>query len=185
MARMRSTLRALSLSCLLLTLALQGASDPSRHHVFINEQFIWTLEMVRNGASETAVLNIISFEKGEWLLRPRSIRIHNGKGERARIEKFSLETGMQPIISSRFKVLGNSFVGIDLIGEFEGFGEPARVSIDLGEFRYRLAPIDPLGFENLADQINRVNYDSPDVSQDYEVLGIRHTGTREPRPKRR
>lgn len=150
------------------------------HHIYIDYDFIWTIEMV----GKTPVVNIITFGEGEWPLRPNQIRIYNQQGKRAKVEKFSMETGAEPYVTPSFRVLGSSFIAIDLIGDFEDFSKPARIAIDLGRHRYELEPIEPLAFETLAQQINKINYDSPDIKEDYAILKIEHKGKRRLRPRR-
>ena len=184
----------LRLALLLLTICwiapavAQSQEDPAEkpeaesftHYIYIDYEFIWTIEMVGN----TPVVNIITFGEGEWPLRPGQIRIYNQQGKRARVKKFSMETGAEPYVTPSFRVLGDSFIAIDLIGEFEDFSKPARIAIDLGPYRYQLEPIDPLAFETLAQQINKINYDSPDIREDYAILKIDHKGKRRLRPRR-
>ncbi len=168
-----------------LTAQAETKPQPASHHVFISHDFIWTFEMVEEGETLTPVLNVITFTKGEWRLSPRQIRIISEAGERARVRKFSMETGERPYITPLFRVLGNSFIGIDLIGDFDGFSKPTEVTIDLGDYRYHLKPLDLFGFENLAEKINRVNYDSPNVRDDFEVLEIERLGRRTRVPRGR
>jgi hypothetical protein len=153
-------------------------------HVFIDHQFIWTLEVTRLRSGEPGpILNIITFVDGQWDLRPRNIRLVAPGGREAEIEKFSIDTGVieDPYYLQYLKVQGDSFIGLDLLGDFEGFEELAEVSIDLGNNRFILEPIDCLEFENVVRQINQVNFDSPDLRQDYEVLGLNLRGRREAR----
>jgi hypothetical protein len=70
---------------------------------------------------------------------------------------------------------------LDLAGDFEGFHELSEAAIDLGDHRFVLQPIDCLDFEALAERINQVNVDSPDLRQDYAVLKIDLMGRLEAR----
>lgn len=166
----------------------QNPSPPetSRCHVFIDHQFIWTFEMVDSSNGGTVpVLNIITFEKGVWEFRPEQIHILNRDKREAEVNKFSIDTGVigEPYDTPYLRVRGNSFIGMDLLGEFGQFSEPAEVVVDLGDDRYRLEPMDCLDFGMLAEKINRVNFDSPDIREDFHVLQIPLMGTIEPRPK--
>ena len=80
-------------------------------------------------------------------------------------------------------VLGNSFIGLELLGSFNDFAEPASVSIDLGENRFELKSVDCAEFERLAEKINRINVDSPDVREDFEVLEINPLGRIDLKPE--
>ena len=157
----------------------------SRCQVYIDYQVIWTFEVVElPGSPPTPILNIITLTSGTWELRPNQIHIQNGEGREANVDKFSIDTGGEPYDTPFMKVLGNSFIGLDLLGDFTGFGEPTKVQIDLGDDRYTLAPIDCLDYEMLADRINNVNFDSPDVKEDFRVLGIEQAGNVEALPRR-
>lgn len=174
------------------TLALQqpskGPPDASRCHVFIDTENIWTLEMVQDANQErTPILNIITLSSGEWDFRPAQIHVFNKREKKAELKRFSMDTGVpdEPYLTDYVKVLGNSFIGLDLQGKFEEFAEPARVLIDLGDYRFELQPIDCLEFETLAEKINNVNFDSPNVKEDFHLLKIEHLGKKGPRPRGR
>jgi hypothetical protein len=158
----------------------------SRCHVFVDYQFIWTLEMV-DGGGETPipVVNIVTFAKGQWDLRPEQVHLFANRRREAEIKRFSLDTGVagNPYLVQYLKVLGESFIGMDLIGDFGGFLELSQVSFDLGDNRFVLEPIDCLQFETLVSKINQVNFDSPDLRQDYSVLNLSLHGKREARRK--
>ena len=154
----------------------------SRCHVFIDYQFIWTLEMVESDAGQIVpVVNIITFAEGQWDLRPEQVHLFRSKRVEAEVERFSIDTGVatDPYVVQYLKVLGESFIGLDLVGDFNGFEELSRVYFDLGSNRFTLAPIDCMQYERLVNRINQINFDSPDLRQDYSVLKIRPRGKRE------
>ena len=162
----------------------RSVSASSACHIFIDHQFIWTLEVTRTaGGSAAPILNIITFVEGQWDLRPTQIHLVNEQKREAEIEKFSIDTGIieDPYFLRYLKVQGDSFIGLDLLGDFEGFETLRQVSIELGDNRFILEPVDCLDFERIAHQINQINYDSPDIRQDYEVLEIPLRGRREAR----
>jgi hypothetical protein len=155
--------------------------DRSRCHIFVDYQNIWTLEMVQSQEGKRVpILNIITFTEGQWEFKPPQIKILNRKGRAAQIKKFSIDTGIaeEPYETPTLKVLGNGFIGVDLIGDFDDFGEPTQVVIDLGDVRFELEPMECLEFDMLAEQINKVNFDSPQVREDFDVLKIPHLGKR-------
>ena len=153
--------------------------DRSRCHVFIDYRIIWTLEMAEEfNQAPVPILNIITFEAKEAPLKPQQIHLYDAQGRTAKVEKFAIETGLEPYITNYLKVLTSSFIGFDLEGDFEGFAEPERVVIELGETEYTLQPVDCLDYEMLAEQINKVNYDSPDIREDFDLLRIPHIGSR-------
>lgn len=178
------------LGALVTGAALAASTSPSPQvspegtccHVFIDYQFIWTLEMVPDSTGHpTPVLNIITLVEGEWDFRPRDIHIRNAAGREARVERFAVDTGVpgEPFFTPYLKVHGDSFIGIDLVGDFSAFAEPASVIIDLDRFRFRLQPVDRLEFENIVQQVSQINLESPDIRDDYRILGIDLRGRRE------
>ena len=177
-------------SLLLWPLWLSAQSIPSRApefsacHVFLDDQNIWTLETLEEPDGTTIpILNIITFSPGTWDFRPRDIHIYNQENQEATVEKFSMETGEEPYLMQYLAVKGNGFIGLDLLGKFEDFVEPARVVIDLGEDRFQFQVLDCLAFNALAEKIDRVNFDSPNIWEDYEVLQIEFLGEKSLRPQ--
>ncbi len=94
-------MKKLFLSCLLFLScswvsgqALQRESpESSRCHVFIDDQNIWTLEIIEDrGGKIVPIVNIITFSPGEWDFRPREIHLYN-RDKETRAEKFSMDTG--------------------------------------------------------------------------------------------
>jgi hypothetical protein len=160
--------------------------EPSRCHIFIDYQNIWTLEMVEGSkGGRVPILNIITFTKGEWELRPQQIHIHNKRGREARIERFSIDTGIadEPYLTPVLRVLAFSFIGVDLVGQFKDYEEPHRVTIDLGDDRFELVPVPCLEYDTLAEKINGLNFESPDIREDFAVLKLEPRGRKSARPK--
>ena len=185
-------MKKLFLSCLLFLFcswvsgrALQRESpESSRCHVFIDDQNIWTLEIIQDRGGEIVpIVNIITFSRGEWDFRPREIHFYNGDQE-TRAEKFSMDTGVpgEPYLMEYLRVLGNSFLGLDLLGEFNDFSEPTKIVIDLGEDRFQLEPLACMDFEALAGKIDQINFNSPNLWEDFEVLRIEFMGQKLPLP---
>lgn len=168
-------------------LSILGGAEPSRCHVFIDEENIWTLEMVRDkNHKRVPLMNIITLSQGKWEFRPPQVRILDASGKEARVKRFSIDTGVPdaPYPTEFMTVQGNSFIGLDLVGNFEDFGEPSQVVIDLGKNRFILQPLDCLEYDTLAEKINSINIDSPDIRDDFEVLKISTAGIRKARPPR-
>ncbi len=164
--------------------SVEKPPETSACHVFIDYQFVWTLEVVKNPSGQPVpILNIITFPEGQWDLRPSNVHIYNQRRQEAEIDKFSIDTGVpdDPYYLQYLKVHGSSFIGMDLIGDFSAFATPSMVTIELGDNDFTLAPVDCLEFENLAQRIDQINYDSPDIRQDYDVLKIPFKGKREAR----
>lgn len=153
--------------------------DRSKCHVFIDYRIIWTVEVAQEfNQAPVPILNIITFEAKESPLKPAQIHLYDAQGRTAEVKKFAIETGFEPYITNFLKVLSSSFIGLDLEGEFEGFAEPERVVIELGETEYTLQAVDCLDYGMLAEQINKVNYDSPDIREDFDLLHIPHIGSK-------
>ena len=181
-----------TLAALLSPLWISAQTIPSRApefsacHVFLDDQNIWTLETLQEPDGTTIpILNIITFSPGAWDFRPREVHIYNPENQEAMVEKFSMDTGVpgEPYLMEYLSVKGNSFIGLDLLGTFENFVEPARVVIDLGEDRFQLQVLDCLDFNALAEKIDQVNFDSPNIWEDYEVLQIEFLGEKSLRPQ--
>ncbi len=179
------------MSVLLVVLAILGPGlqpapeprleklDRSKCHIFIDYKIIWTVEVAEEfNQAPVPIVNIITFEAAEAPLRPDQIHLYNATGRTAEVKKFAIETGFEPYITNYLKVLSSSFIGFDLEGDFEGFSEPERVVIELGETEYTLQAVDCLDYGMLAEQINKVNYDSPDIKEDFDLLHIPHIGSR-------
>ncbi len=164
--------------------------DASRCHVFIDFENIWTLEMVDDDKRRPIpILNIITFseDEEEHTLRPEGIHIYNQRGQRAKVEKLSIDTGVEgdPYVAPVLEILQSSFIGMDLVGEFGGFDPPARVSIELGDSEFQLQAVDCMDYNMLAERIENVNFNSPNIKEDYEVLKIEPIGKKVPRRKGR
>ena len=185
-------MKKLFLSCLLFLFCSWVSGQPlqreppesSRCHVFIDDQNIWTLEIIQDRGGEIVpIVNIITFSRGAWDFRPREIHFYNGDQE-TRAEKFSMDTGVpgEPYLMEDLRVLGNSFLGLDLLGEFDDFSEPTKIVIDLGEDRFQLEPLACMDFEALAEKIDQINFNSPNLWEDFEVLRIEFMGQKMPLP---
>ena len=158
----------------------------SRCHVFIDQKNIWTLEtIVTPGGEIIPILNIVTLSTGKWEFRPRQIHIFNMSGSRAHITKMAMDTGSlgESYLTTYLFIRGNSLIGLELLGNFNHFAEPASVSIDLEKNRFKLKSIDCADFEHLTEKINRINLNSPNVSEDFEVLQINPLGSIDPRPQ--
>lgn len=186
-------MRKLFLSCLLFLASgwasaqsLETSSpESSRCHVFLDDQNIWTVEIVEDPQGVIVpILNIITFSPGGWDFRPQEVYIYNQEGQEATVERFSMYTGVpgEDYLMQYLKVRGNSFIGLDLLGEFDNFAEPTRVVIDLGDDRFQLEPVECLDFEALVEKIDQVNFNSPNLWEDFEVLQIEFMGQKMPRP---
>ena len=165
-------------------LSAQATESPSAAtcFVFIDTQYIWTLEAVTTPDNRTVpILNILTLDRGEWDFRPVQVTLVNEGGKIADVKRFSINTGVdgEPYLTNYLKVLGNNFIGVDLIGNFEAFRQLKEVRIELGKDLFRLTPVHPAAYEVLVSKINQINLASPDIREDFKVLGINLLGERE------
>lgn len=178
---------------LFLALSTPGNQAPEKVprsgcHVFIDLKNIWTVEMTQTASGYTIpILNIVTFDQEEVPLRPRQIHIRNGSEDEAEVERLAIDTGVEgdPHVTNYLKILRNSFIGMDLVGNFSAFDEPSEVTIELGRHEFLLQAVDCLDFENLVERINQINFNSPDIREDFEILDIEAIGSRRDLRRRR
>ncbi|MFQ5737956.1 MAG: hypothetical protein ACE5JX_03005 [Acidobacteriota bacterium] len=158
--------------------------EASRCHVFIDYNNIWTFEMAQSSSGKrTPIVNIITFDEQESPLRPGQIHVFDAGGREAVVDRFSIDTGIagEPYVTNYLKVLSSSFIAMDLVGDFEDFPQPSRVVFELGEAAFSLQAVDCMDFDMLAERINRINFDSPNIKEDFSLLKIEHIGSKNPR----
>ena len=168
---------------LFLVVSPCAAAEPSLCHAFVDYDFVWTLEVVRQRASVTPILNAIAFASGEWEVQPSQIKITDDKGATLKVEDFSFDSGdpNSPYLNPYFKLRGGEFIGMDLIGDFATVDALSRVEIDAGRDRFILEPIDCNAFEDLADKIGQLEIGTGDQVATFQMLNIPLIGTREER----
>jgi hypothetical protein len=162
--------------------------ERSACHIFIDAKYIWTVEVIMESeGAPIPVMNLLTFGSQRTALRPRQIHIYNEVSRKPNIERLAIDTGVDgdPYVTNFINVQPDAFIAFDLVGDFGGFEEPDRITVDLGEIEYNLEAIDCSDFEILVNRINQINFDSPDVRQDYDVLNIHHMGQKRPRRRGR
>jgi len=162
--------------------------ERSACHIFIDAKYIWTVEVIMESeGAPIPVMNLLTFGSQRTSLRPRQIHIYNEVSRKPDIERLAIDTGVDgdPYVTNFINVQPDSFIAFDLVGDFGGFEEPDRITVDLGEIEYNLEAIDCSDFEILVNRINQINFDSPDVRQDYDLLDIYHMGQKRPRRRGR
>ncbi len=177
------SLAGLTFCLALSTLANQAPEKvaSSGCHVFIDFKNIWTVEVTQTASDyNIPILNIVTFDQEEVPLRPRQIHIRNREGDEAEVERLAIDTGVEgdPHITNYLKILKSSFIGMDLVGNFSAFAEPAEVMIELGRHEFVLQAVDCMDFEGLVERINQINFNSPDIREDFEILDIETIGSR-------
>lgn len=168
----------------MLILAVAGAAQlpriadkPSGHHfAYVDARFIFTLELYNE---RTPILNFVNITDEQHLLRPADIELV-AEGRRYRVKFLSVDTGagQDQVLVPSIKMHPRSSFGILLKGDFEGLKSLDRVAIRFEREVYELAALSPLDFEFLVQKINKVNLNSPNIEEDYSILGIEHLGKR-------
>lgn len=156
------------------------AAEPSLCHAFVDYDFIWTLEVVRQRAAVTPILNVVAFSSGEWEVQPAQIKITDEKGAERKVEDFSFDSGdpAKPYLNPYFKLRGGEFIGMDLIGDFSTVDAFSRVEIETGKDRFILEPMDCNSFEELADKIGELEIGTGNQVAAFQMLNIQLLGER-------
>jgi hypothetical protein len=157
-------------------------SPPTRHHfIFLDQEFILTLELVRPGIP---IFNFINLGNGTFQLPAADIRIVAGI-KLFRPELFDVETSNRkdPLRIGAMKVRPHSSFGVTLKGNLEGVTEIDRVTVELGPNRFELQSISLPEFESLSRKIAQLNLISPDIREDFRVLELKSLGTRKQIPR--
>lgn len=147
----------------------------SRYFAYIDGEVIWTVE---NSQGQPPILNIVTFSDVTSPLRPAQIRIYDPRGKRLEVRELKIETGdpKDPYRTKNLRVLGRSFIGVLIEMKDAGFDEASRVEIHWNGRVYELTPLNALDFNILAEKINNININSPDIRDDFRVLKLETLG---------
>ncbi len=155
-----------------------GPLEKSAYFVFIDREYIFTIEVVKPGVP---ILNFVCMgdKESNLLAKDVTVALENRKVA-GRI--FLVDTGdpKQPLATPTMRIRPRSSFGTRVDGDFGDAKEFYGVTIRLGGEEFRLIPVSSLDFENLALKIGKLNLGSPDFSDDWRVLGIQVLGTRVP-----
>lgn len=185
-------MRRIALLCAFLStwVALEGLppagaqtqEQPSRRHfIFLDQEIILTLELVRPGVP---IFNFVNLGNGSYLLQASDVRIISGiKMHRPVLFDVETSTRDDPLRVSAIKVHPHSSFGITLKGNIEGIAEIDRVTVELGPSRFELQSLSPQGFEALSRKISKLNLISPDIRDDFRVLELNTIGSRKAIPR--
>jgi hypothetical protein len=154
------------------------ALDKSAYYVFVDRDYIFTIEVVKPGVP---LLNFISMAEAETKLIAKNIRIEL-QNRKAPTKLLSIETGdaNQPMRVGWLNIRPRSSFGLRLVGDFGDAAEISGAIIRLGDEDLTLAPLTSFDFEFLALRINRINLGSPDFGEDWAVLRFQKLGSRAP-----
>ncbi|MBI4455764.1 MAG: hypothetical protein HY644_07680 [Acidobacteria bacterium] len=163
----------------LLSIAGLRAETSGRHFIYAQYDFILTFELT---AQKEAILNVVNFTDKTYYLRPQDILLTDTQDQAVKVDKIILETGnpSDPYLTSNMKILPNSFIGLVLKGGFASIQSFQSVSVQLGNQLCMLDSLSEPRFNDAAERINKMNFDSPDVREDYRVLKMEFFGRKEP-----
>jgi hypothetical protein len=165
---------------LLSAAGVSSAEEPglekSAYFAYVDREFIFTVEVVKPGAP---LLNFVSLTDGEEKLTAKNIHLQIGNRQ-AVTSLFHVEADryQQPLTVSSLRMHPRSSFGFRLEGNFGNIEELYGVDIDLGEEKFKLAPLSKFEFETLVLKINRLNLGSPDFRDDFRVLNLELIGLR-------
>jgi hypothetical protein len=156
--------------------------QPSRRHfIFLDQEIILTLELVRPGVP---IFNFVNLGNGSFLLQASNVRIISGiKLYRPNLFDIDTSTRNDPLRVSAIKVHPHSSFGLTLKGNIEAITEIDRVTIELGPDRFELQSISTQDFEALSAKISKLSLISPDIRDDFRVLEIKSLGSRKAIPR--
>ncbi len=170
-------------SCLMLALGLFGcaaaASASGRHLIYAQYDFIFTFEFT---AQNEPILNIVHFTDQALPLRAQNILLVDDQGREVKVDRIILETGdsADPYLTPIMKILPNSFIGLVLKGKFDAVKGFKSVAVQLGNLLFHLDAVSAPAFDGAAEKINKMNFDSPDVREDFRVVKMDFLGRKEP-----
>ena len=178
-----SFLPAILLSCMLAP-GLDQADGPAKppeqspYYVFVDREFIFTVEMVKPGVP---LFNFISMIEEERNLLAKQIQIIL-QTRKVPGKFFLVDTGdpKEPVIVPSVRMRPRSSFGVRLQGEFGTERELLGATVRIGEEDFKLVPLASFDFEKLAMKINRLSLASPDFREDWRVLKLELLGTRQP-----
>ena len=161
-------------------LAAQPAvADTSACLIFVDYDFIWTLELIKEEKSVTPILNAICLHRGKWELEPAEVRLFRGEVE-FKVGSFSIDSGdpKKPYVTKYLGIRGPDSVGVDLVGDFGKLRGLSEVVIELGRDRFILEALDCKEYDLKMDKISELDMDGGNQVDDFELLDIKLFGRR-------
>jgi hypothetical protein len=150
--------------------------------IFVDYDFIWTIELVVERNQITPIFNAICLHRGQWELEPAEIRLFHGQ-EEFKVTDFSIDSGdaSNPYVTKYLGIKGPDSVGVDLVGNFQKLDALSEVVIELGKDRFILDALDCKDYDAKMDKIAELDMDGGNMIDDFEALGIKLFGRREAR----
>ncbi|MBI3656368.1 MAG: hypothetical protein HY232_08080 [Acidobacteria bacterium] len=147
-----------------------------RHFVFVDYEYIFTLELTDN---KTPILNFANITDHRHTLSPSHIQLFS-RGRRYPVKFLVMDTGndRETITIPSTKIYAHSSFGYALKGDFNHLDKLDRATVRLNGAVIDLEPVSKNDFEMLAHKINRINLASPDIRDDFRVLRIALKGKR-------
>src|SRR3989442_1565353 len=156
------------------------AAEPTgRHFLYAQYDFILTFELT---TQKEAIFNIVNFTNRTYYIRNQHVVLNDAGDKPIKVDKIVMETGnpADPYRTSNMKILPNSFIGLVIQGDFSSTDKLKSVSVQIGDSLYRLESLSDLQFNIAAEKVNKMNFDSPDVREDFRVLKMEFFGRKEP-----
>jgi hypothetical protein len=180
MTMKRWLLISLSLLCPLAHAENQPL-EKSAYFAFADREYIFTIEIVEPGVP---ILNFVSMTDKDINLLAKNIRLAL-ENRTITANVISIEAGdfQQPIARSALTMHPRSSFGVRIDGDLGPIKELFGATIRLGVEDFKLVPLKSYDFEALVQKVNRINLESPDFSEDLQVLRLQTLGTRSPARK--
>jgi len=171
-----------AIACIGSATAQPAVEDTSQCLMFVDYDFIWTLELVKETNEMTPIFNAITLHRGQWELDPAEIRLFRGQ-EEFKVTSFSIDSGdaKKPYLTTYLGMRGPDSVGLDLVGEFRKLESLSEVVIELGKDRFILEALDCKDYDAKMDKIAELDMDGGNMLDDFEALGLKLFGRREAR----
>jgi hypothetical protein len=150
--------------------------------IFVDYDFIWTLELIKEKKNTTPVFNAVCLHRGQWELEPAEVRLFRGEVE-YEVKNFSIDSGdpKKPYITRYLGMRGPDSVGVDLVGDFGRLDGLSEAVIELGRDRFILEALDCKEYDAKMDKIIELDMDGGNQVDDFQELGIQLFGRREAR----
>jgi hypothetical protein len=150
--------------------------EKSAYFAYADRDFIFTIEMVKPGVP---LLNFVSMMERDASLPAKNVRILL-ENRKAAAKLFAVEAGsfQQPVSILTLTIHPRSSFGVRVEGDFGKATEIYGAVIRIGNEDFNLVPLASFDFESLVLRVNRINLGSPDFNEDWQVLQIKHLGTR-------
>jgi hypothetical protein len=152
--------------------------EKSSCFAFADREYIFTIEIADPGV---LILNFVSMTDKDAGLLAKNIRL-TLENRTTTAKLLSIEAGdfQQPMVRSALTMRPRSSFGVRIEGDFGQIKELFGATIRVGAEDFKLIPLKSYDFEALVQKVNRINLESPDFREDWQVLRLQPLGTRSP-----